>query len=825
MASLAVRFSAGAELEIVTDKTWVVFSENGSSHESARVIGQWGSGPWGRIQPAPHLLPIARRSFSVSKPIRRAVVYVAGLGHYRLYVNGRPAHDTMLDPPWSKYEKTIFYNTFDVTSLLRKGENALGMMLGKGYYSTWGDRRIFTGAYDRPLCTILQARIEFEDGTHQALCTDESWKWRAGPYLHNAIIGGCDYDARKLPPDWASPRCEDQSWHAAKEIEPQLGKLIAAQSPPLRTFNLLHPRNIDEPEPGKYIYDFGQNASAIVRLRVKGRPGQSFRLVYAEQRLGATPHRNDGTGLVDQSGIGSPNYIQYTCRGGEEETWQSELFYTGFQYIQLEDAVPAGRPNPEGKPEVLELCSVHLHADAPAVGKFTCSDKSYQKIDRMIDWAIRSNLSHVITDCPQREKLGYLEVLHLMWPSIAMLYDLSVFGPKTCLDMRDTRDASGMVPTVAPSITPTGFQWGDIENPFTYTPEWGAAGALVPWYLYQWYGDKRALGQNYEMMKGFVDFMQSTCAEGLLPRHGLGDWYDFGHGKTLGPSQFTPADLTAMAIFHDCTRRVAAAAEVSNNSVDAIRYQQLARKIAVEFNQRFYDSATAEYKNHGSCQTANAMALVCGLSDPSQASRIAEAIVADLKRRSYQQTSGDVGFHYLVRALADHGCSDAIFKMLARQDLGSYNFLANNGWSSLPEAWDADHNSSMNHCMLGHIHEFFAQDLCGIHPDPIVPGFKQFHVRPVASREIQSAGYTFESPYGPIISSWRIRENTFHLNLDVPPNTHALLQLPAESADSVRESRKKIAGHPHVVPVTSSGNEITLRVSPGQYRFRCPITN
>jgi alpha-L-rhamnosidase len=700
IAVLTVPLESGKSFEIVTDASWqaTITPPESADWKAAKVVEKWGEGPWrnadhGALQPP---LPIFRREFALDKPVRRALVHVSGLGHYKLYLNGIPFGDHFLGPAWSKYQKTVYYETFDITDMLSRGRNAIGAMLGRSYYATRGDRRIHAGVFDNPPVLIAQLDIEQEDGSTSRIVTDESWRWTVGPYQHCSIIGGVDYDARLLPGGWASAGFDDSKWETARTIDPKLGKLSSATSPPLKTFDEFKPLSITEPQPGKFVYDFGQNVSATVRLKVRGPAGARLRLTYAEQRQGQSPHRNDGNGLVDQSGIGSPNYIEYTLRGGDEEQWFCDQFYTGYQYLQLDGAVPTGAANPENKPIVTDITSVHVRSSAPAAGSFACSNEMYQKIDRMIEWSVRNNLSHVLTDCPHREKLGWLEVPHLMWDSMAYRFELSGFGPKICRDITDSQGEDGMIPTVAPSYPSFGGAFG-------YTPEWGAAGVLIPWYVYEWYGDRRNLAASYDTMRRFVDYVKSTSTD-LIPKAGLGDWYDYGHGQALGPSKFTPPELSATAIFHDCARRVADAAKVLGKDEDERAYRDLAGQIRVAFNKRFYEG-NGRYKNNGSCQTANAMALVCGLVEPSQQVAVASAIVDDLKKRKYQQTSGDVGFHYLVRALTDFGHSDALFHILNRTELGSYTFLVNAGWTSLPEAWDADKNSSMNHCMLGHIQE------------------------------------------------------------------------------------------------------------------------
>jgi hypothetical protein len=781
-----------------------------------------------RQQPASPLhppLPLLRKRFDLRASVKRATLYVCGLGQYQLYVNGQVATDTVFNQAWSRYEKTIYYDSYDVTRLLSAGPNAMGLMLARGPYTNSGDRRTNGGVYERPLAAIAQLEIEYADESSERVISDESWRWKTGPYTHNSFLGGCDYDARLLPSNWAAANGNDEGWTPVEPRSISPGALIGAISPPLRTFEEFKPKSIDEPKPGHFVYDFGQNASATLRLRIRGKAGQTVRFTYAEQRHGADAHTNNGKGLVNQSGIRSPNYIQYTCAGTGEEEWLCDLFYSGFQYVELTGGVPAGSANPDGLPIVTQLSSVHVHADAESVGALQCANEMYLRIERAIDWAVRSNLSYVLTDCPHREKMGWLEVPYLMWPSIAMKYDLSCFGPKICRDIRDTQRADGMIPTVAPCVLREGFHFGATSNPFMYTPEWGAAGVMLPWYVYEWYGDVRTLRESYPSMRAFVEYVKSTCKHELVPQGGLGDWYDYGHGHPPAESRFTPLDLTAMATFHLCARTMRDAAHVLGKNDDAAKYTAMCDQISSDFNRRFFDLKTGEYENTGSCQTANAMAIVCGLVKKEDRARVADAIVADLKRREYQQTSGDVGFHYLVRALADTGHSDAIFRILNRTNLGSYGYLVNAGWTSLPEAWDAHAQSSMNHCMLGHVQEWFAMDLGAIRNSDADDNvaFQHFVIRPVFSGSVNAASYTFRSPHGQIRSAWRVEGDRFHLDVTVPGNTEADVHLPATAVEAVREGNRIATDSDGVRLRAVQNGEAVFRVGSGSYRFDSPL--
>ena len=271
-------------------------------------------------------LPIFRKAFTVNQPVRRALVYICGLGQHELFVNGRKAGNRFLDPAWSVYGKTAYYTTYDVTADLNRGANAIGVMLGKGFYNTVGDRRVHGVSVQHRPKVILQAHIELADGARQKLVTDDSWRVTDGPITHCAILGGSDYDARRLANGWAEPGFDDSHWSTAQVTEGPGGKLIASPAPPMKTYEVFEPVRIDQPEPGVYVYDFGQNASAVPHLQVRGRPGQTLRLTPAEQRFGQTERTNDGRGRVNQAGVGKPNYWEYTLRGQDAEVWSRRVY-------------------------------------------------------------------------------------------------------------------------------------------------------------------------------------------------------------------------------------------------------------------------------------------------------------------------------------------------------------------------------------------------------------------------------------------------------------------------------------------------------------------
>jgi alpha-L-rhamnosidase len=756
-------------------------------------------------------LPVFRKEFKITGHVATAILHASGLGQFEAFLDGTKIGDHFMDPPWSDYDSTVYYSTFDVTHELKPGSHVLSIALGKGFYNTAGDRRIHGVNTKGPLQGLCQLELHLRDGSRQRVGTDESWRTTPGFITHSAILGGEDHDARRLPPTWHQPGFDDRSWPNAVAAPAPQGKLKGLLSPPMKLREPIAPVSTEEPQPGIFVYDFGVNAAAVPRLRVRGQPGQRVRLIPAEQRQGMSPRRNDGHGLVNQAGVGTPNWFEYTLRGGGTEEWTPQFSYSGFQYLQIEGAVPIGLPNPDRKPEIERLWSVPVRSAVDEVGKFACSNPLFNAIDRIVQRAVESNLAHVLTDCPHREKLGWLEVSYLMGPSIAGRYDIHRLYRKIIGDIADSQAPDGKVGTVAPAY-PT-FQGG-----FAYTPEWGAAAVMNPWLLYQWYGDRAALESSYPIMRGFVEYLRRTARD-LVPEPGLGDWYDYGHGKGLGPSQFTSPELTAMATFYRCSDLVSRSAACLGRDAEAQEYRQLSDAIARAFNDRWFDGA-AEYQNLGSPQTANSMALVTGLVPPDRRTAVLDRIVADLRARGNQQTAGDIGFWYLLRALADGGRSEVIHDLASRTNMGSYGFFVRNGWTSLPEAWDADTGASMNHCMLGHIQDWFLSWVGGIRPNPSGPGFERFFVDPHPVGDLTWARAHYQSVRGPIAVSWRKESGEFHLETTVPPNTTATVNLPASRLDDVTESGNALKGARGIRILGTNESGISLEIVGGAYQFR-----
>ncbi len=745
---------------------------------------------------------LLRREFAVQPGLKRALVHLSGLGQYELTVNGRKAGDELLSPGWTKYDKTVLYDTRDVTALVNPGRNCIGLLLANGMYNVKGGRYAkFKGSFG-PLMAIAHLRLEYADGTTQIIGTDGQWRTSAGPITFSCVYGGEDYDARLEQPGWDRPGFDDAAWAAARVVDGPGGKLrgISAAAPPIRAFDVLKPVSAKALSKSVMVYDLGQNAALIPRLTVRGNAGAVVRIIPAELL------NKDGS--VDRTSVaqGRPAYWQYTLAGGGRESWFPRFFYHGARYLQVERLAAA-----EGGelPEVESIEGVVVHSASAPVGQFECSNVLFNRIRQLVRWAQRSNMMSVLTDCPHRERLGWLEQYHLNGPSLRYEFDLAQLFRKAVLDMADSQLANGLVPDIAPEYTV-------FEGGFRDSPEWGSAFILVPWQQYQWTDDLDLFRRHYEAMKRYVAYLGGR-ASGHIVSHGLGDWYDIGP-KRPGVAQLTPVALTATAFYYYDAWVLAQAAALLGRSDDAEDYERLAAQIRTAFNRRFFDPVSGQYATGSQC--ANSVPLVMGLVEPEHRSVVLEAVVRDVRGRGNALTAGDVGYRYLLRALAEDGRSEVIFDMNNQSGKPGYGYQLALGATSLTEAWDADPRSSQNHFMLGQIIEWFYHDLAGIQGDPAAPGFRKIVIKPEPVGDLRWVKASYDSIRGRIVCEWRKDKRTFTLLLAIPPNTTATVFLPAESAARVTESGYSLRRSETLSILRQEPGRLVLAVSSGNWAFQ-----
>lgn len=714
----------------------------------------WITHPTHALRSGP--LPIFRKDFPIDKPVRRALVLVSGLGFHELHINGTRVGDHVLAPAWTNYRATVYYETFDVTSLVRQGANAVGVILGNGFYNVAGGRYTkYTGSFGQPRLSV-QLRIEMQDGSVRDVVTDSSWRVTDGPIVFSCIFGGEDYDARLEQPGWDRPGFDDSKWLRPTGVEAPGGVMQAQSSPPIRVQRRYHSNSSKEVSPGVHVYDLGQNFAGWPKVTVSGAAGDHVRIIPGELL--------DAKGLVTQRSSGEPVSFTYTAKGSGRETWAPQFTYYGFRYLQV-----------EGTAKVEDIGGEFVHLDAPRAGNFSCSKDLFNRIHELIDTAARSNLQHVLTDCPHREKLGWLEVAHLMGPSMLYNWDLRTFLPKIARDMREAQTVDGLVPDIAPEYVV--FRGG-----FRDSPEWGSASVLIPRLAWQWYGDRRTIENSWRMMTSYSAYLGAQAKDRILS-FGLGDWYDIGP-RPPGASQLTPQGLTATAIWLDDLRALRDGARLLGREADARRYSIEYDAVLAAFQRTFYKPVERTYAT-GS-QTSLAMPLALGLA-PVEARRVlADKLVADIRAKGNHTTAGDVGYHYVIRALIDAGRNDVVFDLANQTKAPSYAAQLAAGATSLTEAWDANPNSSQNHVMLGHIEQWFWAGLAGIRPDP---GLATVTIRPEPVGDVEWVKAKWETFRGPVVVEWRLEDKSFRVEVEIPPGMTANVQLPGALPKPVLSGR------------------------------------
>lgn len=788
--SVAVKY-AGNKLEPAKKYYWKVkiwddkgrvseFSDKAFFQMGLLSAADWGNAQWiaydvlpdtSRIVPFAHgkgkkewgdrpdILPIFRKSFTISKAVKSATVFISGLGHFEMSLNGKKVEDHVLDPGWTNYDKHALYVSFDVSRELAKGENVLGVELGNGFYYIPGGPRYrkLTGAYGYPKMKA-KLLVQYQDGSSETVVSDDSWKTIPSPTYFTSIYGGEEYDANKLQKGWNKKGFNDAAWKQSVVTTgpPQLNSQMAE---PVRIFERFEGKSKKELNSGIWVFDLGQNFSGIPAISVSGKKGDTVKLRVAELI------NEDGS--ANQKGTGGPHYYAYVLKGDGIEKWQPKFTFYGFRYVQVEGAVPEGAANQSGLPVIKSLKGLHIRNAAREVGRFTNSNNLFNRTDELIKWAIKSNTVSVFMDCPHREKLGWLEQNHLMGSSVQYNYDIAALGKKVINDMVNAQNADGLIPDIAPEYVVFG-------GGFTDSPEWGSAGIIFPWYLYQWYGDEDFLVMAYDMMKKYISYLKSKSKDNILS-HGLGDWFDIGPNRP-GVSQLTPLGVTATATYYYDLTIMQKVAGLLNKPEDVKAFSALASEVKKAFNNTYFNDTTKSYAT-GS-QASNAMALYMNLVEPQNRQAVIDNLVKDIRGRNNALTAGDVGYRYVLRALESAGRNDVIFDMNSRDDVPGYGYQLRHGATALTESWQAYPSVSNNHFMLGHLMEWFYSGLAGIRQKPGSIGFKEIEIRPQPVGDVKEARTSYQSVHGEISTHWTIDEEMFELDVVIPPNTTATIYFP-----------------------------------------------
>ena len=735
---------------------------------------------WSRVDEAGWRSICLRKEFTADRKIVDAVAYVCGLGHYELHINGRKVGDSEFAPLWSDYDKTVYYNAYDVTDMLRRGKNALGVILGNGFYNIAG-----SGRYRKlqigfgPETLFLKMAVRYSDGSTEEISSDGTWRIADSPITFNTIYGGEDYDARLEQEGWDMPDFDESAWRIPAIQEPPRGKMRAQQAPPVKIMERfgvqsVHKLTPDETElvtqsskrtvdASALLLDMGQNLAGFPEIRVRGRRGDKITLVPAERITEANG--------ADQRQTGRQHYYTYILKGDGTETWHPRFSYYGFRYLQLEGAVLDGMKNPDGLPVVESVESCFVYDSAEQTGEFECSNEIFNAAHRLIRNAVRSNMQSVLTDCPHREKLGWLEQVHLNGPGLLYNYDMRTYLPKVMRDMADAQRNDGMIPTTAPQYVI--FEGAGME-PFADSPEWSSAFIIMPMMYFQYYHDDSLIREYYDRMCAYVDYLGSRAEGGLLD-FGLGDWYDYGDFRA-GFSRNTPVGLVATAQYYMDLQTMQRAAGLTGDSEGAKRFERLAEEVRKAFNDKYFDPETCRYGTGSQCSYA--LPLFLGMVPEGKSGRVRENLLEDIRAHGMRLTTGDVGNRYLFRVLADCGMNDVMYAMHDHEDVPGYGFQLKYGATTLTEQWDPRRGSSWNHFMMGQIDEWFYRSLAGIIP----VSSREIVIAPKVPDGLKYVKASCMTPCGRVASHWQLSDDgEFSLEVEIPSNCRVDIYMPDET--------------------------------------------
>jgi alpha-L-rhamnosidase len=734
--------------------------------------------------------PVAllRRELRLDGEVASARLYATAHGVYELELNGVRVGDHVLAPGWTTYRHRLRYQTFDVTGLLAPGANALGALLADGWYRGrlgFGGGR--SNVYGDRTALLVQLEVTYADGRSERFGTDDGWRAAGGPILAASLYDGEAYDARLERPGWSSPGFDDAGWGAVDEVEHDPGLLVSPTGPPVRRTQLVEPVAITTSPSGRTLVDFGQNLVGRLRLRVTGEAGRTITLRHAEVlehgELGVRPLR--AAAATDA----------YTLRGGGVEEWEPRFTFHGFRYAEVD-----GWP---GELEPDALTAVVCHTDMERTGWFSCSEPDLQRLHENVVWGMRGNFLDVPTDCPQRdERLGWTGDAQVFTPTASFLYDCAGMLTSWLRDLAAEQRELGVVPVYVPFVD-LSFALPEQAPQDAFTAPiaaWGDAAVIVPWVLYERFGDRELLAAQFPSMQGWVDAVVARTGGTLLWDTGtqLGDWLD----PTAPPDQpaaaATDRHLVATAYLARSAELLSRAAEVLGREEDAERYRDVATGVRAAFNRAYVTDGRVD----GDSQTGYALALEFALLEGAEQRAAAGRRLAELvEGAGHRIATGFVGTPIVCDALANAGALDTAYRLLLQRECPSWLYSVSMGATTVWERWDSllpdgsvnpGEMTSFNHYALGAVADWLHRTVAGL--APAAPGYRRLRVEPLPGGGLTNAAAEHETPYGRAAVRWEQADGRLLVDVVVPPGTTATVALPGAEPVEVGAGRHRFGG-------------------------------
>ncbi|MFJ9210847.1 family 78 glycoside hydrolase catalytic domain [Streptomyces sp. NPDC102264] len=814
LVRLLMEDGAGSQVaEFVTDGTWRVSSreEQGwtqaefddSAWGRANSVAPYGDGPWGRgagFPPTPEgPAPLLRRDFTVSKRVAQARLYISGVAYYEAEINGRRVGRQVLDPAITNYEATVLYAVHDVTDAVERGQNAIGVTLGRGFYGIktpnawgWGN-----AAWHGEPRLLAQLEIRHTDGTTTTVATDESWRLTAGPTRSNSLYAGETYDARSAPADWTRPGFDDRDWWPAPKQESPRGTLRPQALEPIEVVETVHPTEVKDVGDGVYLVDMGRTMAGWCRLAVTAAAGTKVALVHSEKL--------DGRGrVIDASGF-TPGRFQrdeYVCAGtGRTEVWEPKFSYKGFRYVEVSGLSEAPKPG--------QVLGRLVHSAVDEASDFACSEGFYEQLDKAMRRTLANNLHGIPTDTPKYEKNGWTGDANVAVPSMLYTFGLQRFFSKWLNDIKDSQEASGRIPSIVPSPG-----WG--YNEYNPAPEWTTVYPLLLHQMHRTYGDERLVREHWASVVRYLDWELGRRTNGLVSSV-IGDYLSPGH---IEPPE--DATLTASAYLHRSLLAVADLSGVAGEKDEGERLRAAAEEIKTALNRTFLTSAghyrTSRDRNYR--QTSNVIPLAFGLVPNAAVPGVVASLVQNITspppqgdpttRSPNTLNTGVLGTSVLLPQLTAHGHADLAHKVATQRAYPSWGYWFENGADTMWEYWRVPENRSHNHYFKGTVVQWLYENVAGLRPGS--DGYRTFAVKPDARVGVSWARTSLRTVRGEVSVAWATADGTFRLRVKVPVGSTAEVHVPAPD-------KAEVTAHEEAGKIRLDNGFVVYKVPQGYWEF------
>jgi len=764
--------------------------------------------------------PYLRKEFQLKKEIRSARVYVSALGLYELSLNGKKIGDQLFTPGWTSYHKRLQYQVYDVTELLRTGKNAVGAILGDGWYRgflIWQGKK---NLYGDETALLLQMKVTYADGTEELILSDSSWKSSTGPILKSDIYNGETYDSRLEQSGWNETGFNDHQWGGTMVKNYPKNILVSSEGSPVRITQTIKPLSKIITPKGEVVFDLGQNMVGWVRLSLKGKKGEKIVLNHAE--------------VLDKEGNFYLENLRkakaedtYIFKGEGIENFEPHFTFHGFRYIRVSGYTGEITPN--------DLTGCVIHSDMEPTGDFECSDQMVNQLQKNIRWGLRGNFLDVPTDCPQRdERLGWTGDAQVFSSTACFNMNTAPFYTKWMQDFRADQKADGSVPWVVPNVVKDGggTGWSDGYG----ATGWADASVIIPWEVYQSFGDTRILENQYESMKGWEEYMVLHSGERYIFDYGFhfGDWLAFAEYMSYyynAPDYGyaganTDKDLLATCYFYYTTGLMSKIASILGKAEDSKRYASIQPKIKAAFAKEFLSSNGRLTSN---TQAAYVVALSFGLVPDNMKQIASQRLAADVLHFGHL-TTGFLGTPLICKALSDNAHPELAFMLLFNKKYPSWLYPITKGATTIWERWDCIKPdgtfqdagmNSFNHYAYGAVGNWLYTTVAGLQINQEYPGYKQFIVNPTLTGQLSFARASHTSMYGTIVSGWKRERNRLTLEVVVPGNTVARVYIPGKENGAVLESGKPVETQKEIKMAGYENGKRIFEVGSGSYKFEC----